>query len=488
MRSQLPLLLVASALLAVPALLAGCSFAPAYHVPQSAPAPEQYKEEYGDHAGWKVAQPQDSQPRGAWWTLFNDPRLNALESKLENSNLSLQAAFARLQQARAQYRIARADLFPSLDLSPSATRERFSPNSPRFLPGFPTTYNDFILGADFSYELDLWGRVRNEVAAAKATQQASAADLAATELSLRAELAEDYFGLRTDDAEVQLLDRTVEDYRQALELTANLFSGGAAALTDVAQAQAQLQNALTQAADIRLQRAQAEHAIALLVGENPSSFGLAANPLPLDVVPPPLDPGLPSELLERRPDVAEAERRVASANAQIGQARAAYFPQFTLSAAAGFESVSTGTWITAPSRFWSVGPHVSLPLFEGGRLVAQTDQAKAAYAEQVANYRNTVLGAYRDVEDNLAALRQLAAESETAAGAVTATGTVLQQAQDRYKAGIVTYLEVSTAETAALQAQLTAVNIQTRRMNASVLLVKALGGGWQSPWPALGKQ
>jgi NodT family efflux transporter outer membrane factor (OMF) lipoprotein len=411
-----------------------------------------------------------------------------LESKLENANLSLQAAFARLQQARAQYRIARADLFPSLTASSSATRERFSSNAPRFLPGFPTTYNDFVLGADLSYEVDLWGRVRNEVAAAKATQQASAADLAATELSLRAELAEDYFDLRTDDAAVQVLDQTVEEYRKALELTANLFSGGAAALTDVAQAQAQLQTALTQAADMRLQRAQAEHAIALLIGANPSSFSLAASPLPLDVVPPPLDPGLPSELLERRPDVAEAERRVASANAQIGQARAAYFPQFTLSAAAGFESVSTATWIKAPSRFWSVGPHVSLPLFEGGRLVAQTDQAKAAYAEQVANYRNTVLGAYRDVEDNLVALRQLQAESETAAGAVTATGTVLQQAQDRYKAGIATYLEVASAETAALQAQLTVVNIQTRRMNASVLLVKALGGGWQAPWPALGKQ
>lgn len=477
-----------TSLLAMSALLTGCSFAPPYHVPQSAPTPEQYKEQDADHAGWKVAQPQDSQPRGSWWTLFNDPQLNDLQSRLENSNLSLQAAFARLQQARAQYRIARADLFPSLTANPSATRERFSSNAPRFLPGFPTTYNDFVLGADLSYEVDLWGRVRNEVAAAKATQQASAADLAATELSLRAELAEDYFDLRTDDAAVQVLDQTVEEYLKALELTANLFSGGAAALTDVAQAQAQLQTALTQAADMRLQRAQAEHAIALLIGANPSSFSLAGNPLPLDVGPPPLDPGLPSELLERRPDVAEAERRVASANAQIGQARAAYFPQFTLSAAAGFESVSTATWIKAPSRFWSVGPHVSLPLFEGGRLVAQTDQAKAAYAEQVANYRNTVLGAYRDVEDNLAALRQLQAESETAAGAVSATATVLQQAQDRYEAGIATYLEVASAETAALQAQLTVVNIQTRRMNASVLLVKALGGGWQAPWPALGKQ
>ena len=343
------------------------------------------------------------------------------------------------------------------------------------------------MGADFSYEVDLWGRVRNEVAAAKATQQASAADLAATELSLRAELAEDYFELRTDDTAVQVLDQTVEEYRQALELTANLFSGGAAALTDVAQAQAQLQNALTQAADIRLQRAQAEHAIALLIGENPSSFSLAANPLPLDVVPPPLDPGLPSQLLERRPDVAEAERRVASANAQIGR-RARPISPIHLVGRSRFRERLHGQLDHGPSRFWSVGPHVSLPLFEGGRLVAQTDQAKAAYAEQVANYRNTVLGAYRDVEDNLAALRQLQAESETAAGAVAATGTVLQQAQDRYKAGIVTYLEVSIAETAALQAQLAAVNIQPRRIDASVLLVKALGGGWQAPWPALGKQ
>jgi multidrug efflux system outer membrane protein len=233
-----------------------------------------------------------------------------------------------------------------------------------------------------------------------------------------------------------------------------------------------------------LLRAQLEHAIAVLVGENPSAFRLAVNPLPLTAAPPTIDPGLPSELLERRPDVAEAERRVAAANAQIGVARAAYFPQFTLTGSGGFNSVHSSDWIDAPSLFWSIGPQVTLPLFEGGRLVAQTERAKAVYSEQVALYRNTVLTAYQDVEDNLAALRQLQAEGESEAQAVEATAIALQQSQDRYVAGIVTYLEVATTETASLQAQLAAINIRSRRLNAAVLLVKALGGGWQEPMPA----
>jgi NodT family efflux transporter outer membrane factor (OMF) lipoprotein len=453
-------------------------------VPSSAETPERYREA----ADWKIAQPQDAAPRGSWWTLYNDAELTALEERIRGSNLTLKAAFARLEYAREQYRVARADLFPSLTGDPYATRERFSSNAPKELPGYPTLLNDFLVGADFSYEIDLWGRVRNEVAAARANRQATAADLASIELSLRAQLAEDYFNLRAADAQVALLDRTVEDYKKTLGLVTNLFKGGAAALADVAQAQAQFDNALTQSADVRLQRAQAEHAIAVLVGENPSMFTLTANPLPAGIVPPPIDPGLPSTLLERRPDIAEAERRVAGANAQIGVARAAYFPRFTLAAAGGFESTRTSNLFNVPSRFWSVGPQVSLPIFEGGRLVAQTAQAKAAYEEQVADYRNTVLTAYQDVEDNLAALRLLQAESETDAEAVKATGTALQQAEDRYKAGIVTFLEVATAETAALQAQITAVNIQSRRMSASVLLIKALGGGWQSPPASLSKQ
>ncbi len=466
------------------AITAACSFAPPYTVPSSAETPERYREA----ADWKIAQPQDAAPRGSWWTLYNDAELTALEERIRGSNLTLKAAFARLEYAREQYRVARADLFPSLTGDPYATRERFSSNAPKELPGYPTLLNDFLVGADFSYEIDLWGRVRNEVAAARANRQATAADLASIELSLRAQLAEDYFNLRAADAQVALLDRTVEDYKKTLGLVTNLFKGGAAALADVAQAQAQFDNALTQSADVRLQRAQAEHAIAVLVGENPSMFTLTANPLPAGIVPPPIDPGLPSTLLERRPDIAEAERRVAGANAQIGVARAAYFPRFTLAAAGGFESTRTSNLFNVPSRFWSVGPQVSLPIFEGGRLVAQTAQAKAAYEEQVADYRNTVLTAYQDVEDNLAALRLLQAESETDAEAVKATGTALQQAEDRYKAGIVTFLEVATAETAALQAQITAVNIQSRRMSASVLLIKALGGGWQSPPASLSKQ
>jgi NodT family efflux transporter outer membrane factor (OMF) lipoprotein len=453
--------------------LAGCSFAPPYKVPDTGTPPERYRE----LADWKVAQPQDAQPRGNWWVVYGDPELDRLEDRIA-ANLTLKAAFARLEQARAQYRIARADLFPTVTADPYATRERFSPNAPREVPGFPTEMNDFLLGADFSYEVDLWGRVRNEVASAKAARQASAADYASVELSLRAQLAEDYFNLRVADAQIDLYDSTVAAYRESLKLTTDLFNGGAAALADVAQAEAQLDNALTQAADVKLQRAQAEHAIAVIVGENPSLFSLPANALPLTIVPPPIDVGLPSTLLERRPDVAEAERNVASANAQIGVARAAYFPKLTLNAIGGVESTKTSNLLSASSLYWSLGPQISAPIFEGGRLVAETARVKAVYQEQAADYRNTVLTAYQDVEDNLIALRRLQEESETDAAAVLATGVALKQAQDRYRAGIVTYLEVSTAETAALQAQVQATTIQARRMSASILLIKALGGGW----------
>jgi NodT family efflux transporter outer membrane factor (OMF) lipoprotein len=412
--------------------------------------------------------------------VFQDPELDRLEEQCGRQNQDLRAAFARLQQARAQTRIARADFFPQITADPSATRARTSPDSPRFLSGSPTTLNDFVLDADFSYEVDLWGRVRNEVTAAKANQQASAADLASLDLSLRAELANDYFNLRSADRQQALLDQTVKDYADAAGLTESSFKGGNAALTDVAQSRAQLENARTQAEDIRLQRAMSEHAIAVLVGENPSTFHLPPDPLPLAATPPAIDAGLPSSLLERRPDIAAAERRVASANAQIGQARAAYFPQFTLGASGGYNSTSTANWLRAPSQFWSIGPQLSLPIFEGGRLHAQTERAKAAYAEQVADYRSTVLTAYREVEDNLAALRQLAGETNTAAAAVTATATALQQARDRYEGGIAPYLEVASTETTALQAQLTEVNIEARRFQASVMLVKALGGGWET--------
>jgi NodT family efflux transporter outer membrane factor (OMF) lipoprotein len=425
-----------------------------------------------------VAQPGDQAPKGDWWSVFADPELNALEQQADEANQNLKAAFARLEQARADTRIARADLFPTLTSSATATRGRVSPNSPTYVEGSPTEGNDFVLEADLSYEVDLWGRVRNEVSAARATEQASAADLASLRLSIQAELATDYFGLRSYDTQQQLLDRTVEAYQKSLELTQQQLNGGAAALSDVAQATAQLRSAQTQAADIHLLRAQLEHAVAVLIGENPSRYVFPVQPLALSLAPPQIDPGLPSQLLQRRPDVAEAERHVAAANAQIGVARAAYFPRFMLAGQGGFNSTNAADWIGAPSLFWSLGPQISLPLFEGGRLRAQTAKAKAAYSEQVALYRNSVLTAYQDVENNLAALRQLEQEGASEAQAVEATNTALRLSIDRYNAGIVTYLEVATSQTNALQAQQAAINILTRRIDAAVLLVKALGGGW----------
>lgn len=465
--------------------LSACSFAPIYRTPETVPAPSAYREAPAPSAdaetgAWKAAEPSDTVNRGAWWTLFQDEQLDLLETRVAEANQDLKAGFARLQQARAATRIARSNLWPALTAASSATRARSSLNSPRFPPGAMATGNNFDLEADLSYELDVWGRVRNTVTSAKASQQASAADLAVLNLSIHAELAADYFALRAQDAQQALLDRTVADYERSLQLTQNLYAGGAAALADVAQAEAQLQTARTQSADTRLQRAQSEHAIAVLLGENPSLFHAEPNPLPAELAPPLIDPGLPSSLLERRPDVAAAERRVAAANAQIGVARAAYFPVFSLAAAAGFDSTSSSNWLNAPSQFWSVGPKAALTLFDAGRHRAETAQARAIYDEQAAAYRGTVLSAYREVEDNLAALRQLEEESISATAAVAATGTALQQAQYRYKAGLTTYLEVATAESSALQAQLSNLNIHLRRMNASVQLVKALGGGWQT--------
>jgi outer membrane protein, multidrug efflux system len=464
------------AALALLAATGACSFAPAYHAPPSPPPASAYNES-GD---WQKAEPQDDQSRGAWWTLFNDPDLDGLESKLSDANQNLKAAFARLQEARAETRIARADLFPTLTVGSSAERTRTSVNSPRYPSGEEPTLNNFDLEADLSYEFDFWGRVRNTVNAAKANQQASAADLATVDLALHAELATDYFTLRSQDAEQRLLEQTVDDYSKSLELTQRLYKGGAAAVADVDQAQAQLETARTQAADIALQRAETEHAIAVLIGVNPTGFHLTPNPLPADSVPPAVDAGLTSTLLERRPDVAAAERRAAAANAHIGVASAAYFPVFSLGAAIGYDSVQSSSWLNAPSRLWSVGPSGLLTVFDAGRHRAQSAQARAQYDEQVADYRNTVLTAYQEVEDNLVALHRLAQESLSEAAAVSATGKALQQAQYRYKAGLVTYLEVATNETTYLQAQLSRADILNRRMAASVLLVKALGGGWHS--------
>jgi NodT family efflux transporter outer membrane factor (OMF) lipoprotein len=456
--------------------LAACSFAPVYRSPpQSAPPAAAYLEA-GD---WKVAEPQDDASRGEWWTVFQDPPLDDLERKVGAANENIKAALARLAQARAETRIQRAGLFPTVTAGSTATRGRVSPNSPRFPAGAEAVGGNFDLEADLSYEFDVWGRVRNTVNSARAAAQASAADLATLDLSLHAELAADYFTLRGEDAQQALLERTVEDYAKSLQLTQNLHEGGGAPLADVEQARAQLETARTQLTETQLQRAQTLHAIALLAGENPSAFRLDALPLTPDASPPAIDPGLPSALLERRPDVAAAERRVAAANFNVGVARAAYFPQFSLAAAFGVDSAHSSNWLSAPSRMWSVGPEGMLTVFDAGRHRAQADQARAAFDEQAADYRNVVLTAYQEVEDDLAALRRLQEESVSQAAAVAATGKALQQSQYRYRAGLVTYLEVATNEAANLQAQLSNVNIEMRRMNASVLLIKALGGGWR---------
>lgn len=462
--------------LAAGCVLGGCSLAPHYQRPAT-PAPAA---SYGELGDWKVAAPADNAPRGAWWTMFHDEELNGLESRVTDANQSLKAALARLEEARAATRIARAGYFPALNANASATRQRASANAPGFAPGVEPVYNTFVVGGDLSWEIDLFGRIRNTVAGARATEQASAGDAAALDLSVHAELATDYFSLRGLDAQQQLLDRTVADYARALELTRNLYQGGAAALSDVQLAQAQLETARTQAEDTRLKRAQTEHAVAVLVGAVPTGFHLEARPLAADFAVPAVDPGLPSQLLERRPDVAAAERRVAAANAGIGVARAAYFPVFSLLGSAGQESTRSSNWLAAPSRFWSVGPQGVLTVFDAGLHAAQSAAAHAAYDEQVANYRGTVLAAYQDVEDNLAALRQLALEDVSQAAAVTASQGALEQAIYRYKGGVVTYLEVVSTENAALAARLAAVDIETRRISATVLLVRALGGDWQT--------
>jgi outer membrane protein, multidrug efflux system len=467
---------------AVLAALGGCSLAPHYARPtMPAPAPDAYKEAAG---AWKVATPADAAPRGPWWTRFGDSDLNDLEDQVSSANQSLRAALARLDEARAETRIARASYFPTVAASATANRERVSKNTPSYQPGTSATSNLFTLGGNFSYEADVFGRVRNTVANARYSEQATAGDVASLDLELHAELATDYFTLRGLDVEQQLLDRTVADYAHALQLTQNLYKGGASPISDVQQAQAQLETALTQAEDTRLRRAQTEHAIAVLVGREPSSFSIAARAAPSL---PPLsgvDPGLPSQLLERRPDVAAAERRVAAANANIGVARAAFFPIFNLFASAGYQSTMSSNWLTAPSQFWSLGPQAVLTLFNGGLYRAQSAQAHAAYDEQVANYRGTVLTAYQDVEDNLVALRQLQLESVSEAAAVTANQGALEQANLRYKGGIVTYLEVVSTENAYLSAQLSAVDIEIRRAGATVLLIRALGGDWQQPTTA----
>ena len=450
-------------------LFASCSVGPKYQAP-TVPAPPQFKES----AGWKTAQPSDAVLRPAWWQLFGDPRLDALQTQIETANQTLKVAEARFRQARALIRVNRADQFPTISTAPSIANGHVSTHRPGVGAGL--TYNDFVLPVDLNYEVDLWGRVRKSVEAAREEFQATAADLETVKLSLHAELAMDYFELHSLDAQKALLDETVATYARALELTQNRFSGGLAPKADVAQAKTQLESTRAQDIDTAAQRAAFEHAIAILIGKAPAEFSIPADPLK---VPPPAIPvGLPSELLERRPDIAAAERRVAEANAQVGIARTAFFPQLIISATGGFEGSSLLNWFNWPSRLWGVGPSMAQTIFDGGRRRATSDAAIANYDATVATYRQTALDAFQQVEDNLAALGVLSGEADTQREAVLAAEESLRLSTNRYKGGLVTYLEVITAQSTALSNERAEVDILRRRMDASVLLVKALGGGW----------
>ncbi|MGD0696316.1 MAG: efflux transporter outer membrane subunit [Terriglobia bacterium] len=454
--------------------LNACTVGPKYVRPTPpAPIPPDFKEAQG----WKPAQPGDQTLRGNWWEIFGDPQLNALEEQVNVSNQDLKAAEARLREARALIRVTRASEFPVISTAPSITSLHSSTNGPNVPPG--TAYSatgDFVLPFDLSYELDLWGRIRRTVAAAREEAQATAADLETARLSLHAELALDYFELRSADAQQRLLNDTVKAYTDALKLTTDRYEGGLAPKSDVAQAQTQLQTTRVQATDIAVARSAFEHAIAILIGKPPAAFNLP--PRPLDIQPPNIPPGLPSQLLERRPDIAAVERRVAEANEQVGIARVAFFPAVTLDGTAGFEGHSITTWLTWPSRFWAIGPTALETLFDAGRRRASSEAALGAYDVTVATYRETTLTAFQQVEDNLAALRILQQEAGQQAEAVASAQESLRLFTVRYKGGVDTYLQVITAQTIALANERNDVDVQRRRMDASVLLIKALGGGW----------
>jgi NodT family efflux transporter outer membrane factor (OMF) lipoprotein len=462
------------------ALTAGCMVGPKYRQP-SAPAPQAFKEQppdsFKESDGWKRSQPSDQVLRGKWWELFGDSTLNELEEQVTISNQDLKAAEARFREARALIRFNRAAQFPTITVGSGISSVRASSNRPNFRSSSNAT-GDFVLPFDLSYELDVWGRVRRTVAAAREEAQASAADLETVRLSLQAELAFDYFELRAADAQRQLLDDTVKAYADALKLTTNRYVGGAAPRSDVAQAKTQLASTQAQDTEVGVQRAQFEHAIAVLAGKPPAELSLP--PTPLDTQPPVVPIGLPSQLLERRPDISASERRVAEANERIGIARAAFFPTVVLGASAGLEGTSLLNWFNWPSRFWAVGPSMLQTIFDGGRRRATSEASLASYDASVANYRETALTAFEQVEDNLAALRILEQESKEQREAVAAAEESLRIFTNRYKGGVDTYLQVITAQTATLTNQRTEVDIRRRRMDASVLLIKALGGGWDT--------
>jgi NodT family efflux transporter outer membrane factor (OMF) lipoprotein len=471
-------------------LLCACNPGPKYARPP-APTPTAYKEappQFKEGNGWKLAQPGDDKIRPKWWEMYNDLQLNALEEQVRISNQSIAAAEANFRSARALVVSARSQLFPLIGGTASYTNSRFSSNSrnvvvtgsagPSGSSSKNSDINNFSLSGDISYTVDFWHKIRNTIAANAFSAQASAADIATALLSTQAELATDYFEVRALDMQRAILEDTLTNYRQTLNLTLTLFKAGIDSDEDVAQARTQLDTATAQETDLGVARAQYEHAIATLIGKPAAEFSLAA--ARFEPIPPPVPVAVPSELLERRPDIAADERQIAAANAQIGVARAAYYPMLSLSASGGLQASQIANWFNWPSRFWSIGPSLSQTLFDAGARRALNEQAQAGYDASVANYRQTVLGAFQAVEDNLAALRILAQEVSQQQTAINSSAHYLQLALTRYKAGVDSYLNVITAQNAVLTNREAQVLTQLHQMTSSVSLIMALGGGWNS--------
>jgi NodT family efflux transporter outer membrane factor (OMF) lipoprotein len=453
-------------------LLASCSLAPPLKTPDI-PTADAYKE----LGPWTRAQPADRLPRDSWWMLYENAELNELETRLIAGNPTLAAALANYAQARALADQARAGLFPTLGVNASVGRNRESINAPLRGPTTPTYYNANTLGGSVSYELDLWGQIRNEVAAGEANAAASAADLENARLSLIAQLAGDYIQLRSLDRDSAILDETVDAYTRALSLTEQRHGAGIAPGLDVSQAQTQLDAARSQAAQTLAQRALMEHAIAALLGVSASTFSI--KPAIVAITLPQIPSGVPATLLERRPDIAAAQRRMIAANADIGVARAAYFPTLTLGAQGGFQSTGFSNWLSAPSSFWAIGPNALLSVFDGGLRRAQVAQARAEFDASAANYRGTVVTAFQQVEDSLATLDHYHDATLDEKAAVDAAQRTLDFAMALYKQGATDYLTVVTSQTALLQTQLESLNLDTLQLSASVNLILALGGGWE---------
>jgi NodT family efflux transporter outer membrane factor (OMF) lipoprotein len=456
-------------------LLPSCRVGPNYGRPP-APAPPAYKElpppNSPQAAEWAPAQPNDALARGKWWEIYNDPELNSLEEQVSVSNQNLLQAEAQFREAKFAVKIARANLYPTVSAAPSIVNSRSA------AANNGTQYTNYDLPVDLSYQADIWGSIRRSIQANAEAAQVSDAQLENARLSYQAELAQDYFELRGTDGEKELLGTTVKSYQDYLKLTQDRFNSGVASGSDVAQAQTQLETARAELIDYDVARAQYEHAIAVLTGKAPAELSISYSPI--KITPPPVPVGIPSTLLERRPDIATAERQMAEANEQIGIAQVAYYPTLSISAAAGLGSTAFLKWISWPSRFWSVGPELAETIFDAGRRRATVNQTMAAYDATVANYRQTVLTAFQQVEDNLAALRVLENEAQAENDAVQAAQNSLDISTYQYKAGVVNYLTVITEQAILLQDQEQALNILTRRMSSSVLLIEALGGGWNS--------